>query len=184
MYPELEVPMMMFGKFRLTRTKKDKKGNKVLNKNGKKVMEKYWKEHNPFNGDPGVYPSVNRIYQRVSHGRQKLIKPAEDLMDQWSVLAKMWAIDNEWELTDDKVIIEMVAYFPRDNRKRDTHNVFKIMMDAFEGVLYKNDEDALPRVMDYKKVEEDQDPYFKLNIYKKEHENDVLYRKCGKRKSD
>lgn len=179
----LKLPMMMYGKFRTTRAKRDKEGNAIvkrIDKKGRKVYEreKTWIVHSRSNGDPGVYPSVNHIYTRISNGRQKLIKPAEDLMNEWATLAKMWAKDNNWICEDKKVVIEMVAHFPNDNRKRDTNNVFKLMMDAFEGILYENDRTALPRVMDYKKVKDGEEPYFELTIYKKENEHEIFKERC------
>ena len=35
----------------------------------------------------------------------------------------------------------------KDKRKRDTHNYFKVLFDALEGVLYDNDYYVMPRVM-------------------------------------
>lgn len=176
MYSPLILPMMMYGKFRQTRTKRDKDGNPII-KNGKRVMEKYWKIHNELDGDPGVYPSVNHIYVRMRNGRQRLSEPAQNLMDRWAALAKMWVKDNNWEIADEKVVIEMTAHFPNDNRKRDTHNAFKLMLDALEDIIYTNDRYALPRTMDFKKVKEGEQPYFELNIYKKEQEYEILQKR-------
>lgn len=185
MYPSLKIPMMMYGRFQARKAKRDKDGNTIIlrrDKKGRPVykMENYWKVHSQENGDPGVYPSINRIYKRIMRGRQKLIKPAEDLMDLWATAAKMWMNDYGWEITDEKVIMEIVFHFPDDNIKRDTHNIDKLLMDSFKGVLYVDDDTVLPRIMDYHKVKNGEDPYLELTFYKKEDEDDILkerYRK-------
>jgi Holliday junction resolvase RusA-like endonuclease len=175
----LILPMMMFGKFRSQRVKKDEQGNTIykISKNGKKtpVTEKVWIEHKEENGDPGVYPSVNHIYVNMAKGRKRLSKPAERLKEKWEALAIMWAKDNGWETTKkEKVVIELTAHFPNDNIIRDTNNAFKLLMDALEGIIYDNDHYALPRVMDFKKVKDGERPYFEVNIYKKDDEYAVL----------
>lgn len=172
----LKLPMMMYGKFRRRRAKRDENGNAIVigrYKNGrpKYKMENYWLVHSEKNGDPGVYPSVNHIYTRIAHGRQKLTKPAEDLMKKWETYAMAWANETGWQMTEkEKVVIELTAYFPNDNKKRDVNNVFKLMMDALSGIIYDDDEYALPRVMDFHKVKKGEKPYFELNIYKKSEE--------------
>lgn len=166
--------MMMFGRFRRTRAKRDEHGNTMKKPNGTYITEKYWKVHKEEDGDPGVYPSINHVYVRMAKGRQKYIKPAEELMDKWANIAKMWAKDNDWDVTDEKLVFELIAHFPNDNKKRDTHNAFKMMLDTFEGILYENDSKVLPRVMDYTKVKEGESPYFELIIYEKEKEYEVL----------
>jgi crossover junction endodeoxyribonuclease RusA len=47
-----------------------------------------------------------------------------------------------------KIRMNMWFYFP-DKRKRDTHNTFKIPMDAMEGILYINDYWVLPNIVDF-----------------------------------
>ncbi|CDQ41760.1 RusA family crossover junction endodeoxyribonuclease [Virgibacillus salexigens] len=174
MYEKLILPMMMFGKFRSTKPKKDKNGKTMKNNKGNYIREKCWVYHDENNGDPGVYPSVNHIYERMAKGRQRLTKPAQELSDKWADLAKMWVRDNEWNFAAGKVVLELTAYFPNDNRKRDTHNAFKLMMDALEDIIYENDSLALPRVIDFHKVKNGENPYFELNIYKKDKENEVM----------
>jgi len=171
---ELILSMMMFGKFRSNRAKRDKDGKTIKDKKGKNILEKCWVYHNELNGDPGVFPSVNRIYQRAQGGRQKLTKAAENLFDRWVAEASGWVEDNSWVITDDKVILEIDVFFPNDNRKRDTHNALKLMMDAFENVIYTNDSKALPRIMNYQKIEDGEYPHFKLNIYRQDEEDEIM----------
>lgn len=170
----LILPMMMYGKFRRERAKRDEQGNTIIKKRDKKgkpvyETEKYWLVHSKKNGDKGVYPSVNHIYTRMAKGRQKLTAPAEALKEEWRMLAYQWAEENNWEcVKDEKVVIELVAYFPDDRIRRDTNNVFKLLMDAFIGILYEDDEYALPRVMDFDRVEKEVEPHFVCRVYKKD----------------
>lgn len=183
----LILPMMMFGKFRRERAKRDKDGNAIVKKvdsKGRKVYEteKYWLEHSEKKGDKGVYPSVNHIYTRMAKGRQKLTAPAEKLKEKWETEARMWVEENGWQLTEEeKVVVELTAYFPNDKLRRDTNNVFKLMMDAFTGIVYDDDEFALPRVMDFHRVGEGEKPYFQLDIYLKSEEDEVLMQRLAER---
>jgi Holliday junction resolvase RusA-like endonuclease len=187
MRTSLIIPMMMYGKFASTRAKRDKDGNTIVKKidaNGKKVYEreKCFVTHSEKKGDKGVYPSVNHIYKRIAHGRQKLTTAAEKLKEKWEAEAYQWVEQNNWILTnEEKVVVELTAYFPPDKIRRDTNNVFKLMMDSFTGIIYDDDEYALPRVMDFHRVEEGQKPYFKLDIYLKSEEDEILMQRISER---
>ncbi len=168
--------MMMFGTYTSYAKEKNDKGvwvNKKEIVNGKSKLVKIKHVHVEDNGDPGFYPSVNKIYLQRSGGGKTMSAPASRLFERWQGLAKVWTYETGWELTDkEKIVIELEAFFP-DNSPRDTHNVFKLMMDALEKVIYKNDMYAMPRVMDFHILEPDSEeaPYFLLNIYKKEDED-------------
>ncbi|MCD7910906.1 RusA family crossover junction endodeoxyribonuclease [Bacillus velezensis] len=180
MRESLFIPMMMYGRFRSTRAKRDEYGNAIIKKidsKGRKVYEKEkcWITHSYKNGDKGIYPSVNHIYERMNKGRQKLTKPAQNLKERWEAAASLWVNKVGWEQTkNEKVVVELTAYFPSDNIRRDTNNVFKLMMDAFSEIIYDDDVNVLPRVMDFQKVKENEDPYFKLDIYLKSEEDQVI----------
>jgi Holliday junction resolvase RusA-like endonuclease len=181
----LIIPMMMFGKFRSSVAARDEDGNTIIlkrNAKGKPVykMVKSWVTHSEKKGDKGVYPSVNHIYTRIGNGRNKLTVPAEKLKEKWEALAYMWVADHNWQLTiEQKVVVELTAYFPADKRRRDTNNVFKLLMDSFTKIIYDDDEYALPRVMDFHKVEVGEDPYFELNIYLKTEEDEVIMQRIA-----
>ncbi|WDI05053.1 RusA family crossover junction endodeoxyribonuclease (plasmid) [Paenibacillus urinalis] len=176
----LILPMMMFGSYKSYEKEKDPvtgrwKIKKELNGKGKLKPVKKVYTHVEALGDPGFYPSVNHIYENTGRGGKKLTKPAEDLFEKWHALAYAWSLKNDWKMTTkDKVVLELTAYFP-DEKKRDTHNVFKLMMDALEGVIYKNDHYALPRVKDFHYLEKDSgiQPYFELRIFRKADEIDL-----------
>jgi len=174
----LILPMMMYGKFRGYRVKRDADGKtiKKVNRNGKEesVREKVWIIHREEDGDPGVYPSVNHIYVHTGKGGRRLSKPAEDLKKRWEALAAMWVKDTGWTTTSrEKVVVELIAHFPNESRDRDTNNVFKLMCDAFNGIIYDDDHYALPRVLDFDTVPPGEKPHFEVYIYKKEHEHDI-----------
>lgn len=187
MRESLIIPMMMFGKFRRERAKRDEQGNAIIKKRDKKgkpvyVTEKYWLTHSQKNGDKGVYPSVNHIYTRMATGRQKLTAPAEKLKELWETEAFIWVQENGWIMTEkEKVVVELTAYFPADKLRRDTNNVFKLMMDAFTDIIYDDDEYALPRVMDFHRVQEGEKPYFKLDVYLKDEEDEILMHRLAQK---
>ncbi|WP_067923667.1 RusA family crossover junction endodeoxyribonuclease [Alicyclobacillus shizuokensis] len=170
----LELPMMMYGKYKTSWYVNDPSGaTDPRTGKPKKVKKTKIVEHLEERGDPGFYPSVNHIYQNIRGGGKKLTKAAEQLLAKWRSLAKAWAEEVGWECTHgEKVIVEVTAFFP-DNQKRDTSNVYKLMMDALEGVIYDDDYYALPRTMDFQVLPKDsaKRPYFRLHIYKKTDED-------------
>ena len=188
MMKPLILPMMMYGKFRTTRVKKDNEGNTIykrnpdgsykLDKHGRKIpeKEKVWIYHREEDNDPGVYPSVNHIYViNMKHGKKRLSAPAEKLKEKWEVITKEWMEENNWKTTSkEKIVIEVTPYFPNDNIRRDSNNAFKLMMDAFNGLIYDDDYYGLPRVMDFAKVQDGESPYFEVYIYKKDDEYEIL----------
>jgi crossover junction endodeoxyribonuclease RusA len=57
---------------------------------------------------------------------------------------------NKFEIFPDntKIRMNMWFHFP-DRRKRDTHNTFKIPMDAMQDILYADDYWVLPNIVDF-----------------------------------
>lgn len=66
-----------------------------------------------------------------------------------------------------KIVLDAWFYFP-DNRRRDTHNSLKILLDGLEGVIYADDRYVLPRIQDW--TIDRQNPRVELKIYPKEKE--------------
>ncbi|MEF2965072.1 RusA family crossover junction endodeoxyribonuclease [Paenibacillus sp. M1] len=101
---------------------------------------------------PGTAPSVNHMYiNAYVKGRQmKILKPeAKAWLEDTVYRATQWRQMNEWSTASCKVIVRLWFYFP-DKRRRDTHNGFKVLLDALEdGGIYEDDKLALPRVMDW-----------------------------------
>jgi crossover junction endodeoxyribonuclease RusA len=48
----------------------------------------------------------------------------------------------------EKLVMELRAYWP-DQKRRDIHNLHKLIADAFEGILYHDDRWLLVRDMDF-----------------------------------
>lgn len=173
---KLKMPMMMYGKYKSYVTTTDPvTGKKVsvyeVGKHGKKKRKFNWVKHSEENGDKGFYPSVNHIYVNTGRrggGGKKLTEEAEELLKKWQSLAMLWVHDNDWIKTEkEKVVVELWAYFP-DDVKRDTNNVFKLLLDSMEDIVYDNDYYALVRVMDFYVLPKGSEvkPFFELNIYK------------------
>ena len=54
-----------------------------------------------------------------------------------------------WQISDGrKVIMRLWVYWP-DNRRRDVHNLHKLLGDAPEGIAYKDDKWLLIQDMDF-----------------------------------
>ena len=175
----LRLPMMMYGMFKAQFAKVDKAtGEKVRDAKGKIKYEYKNRKYTPENSN-GIYPSVNHMYVNGPKGSKRLAKGAEELKDKWYIEAQLWARDNGWSMTDkEKVVVELIAHFPADNKKRDASNALKLMLDAFEGIIYKDDTFALPRIIDFHHVSEGEQPYFELYVYKKEDELNIAYERA------
>ena len=74
--------------------------------------------------------------------------------EQWMTLAaakaRVAANSCGWECASlgTKVVVRLWFWWPNGQR-RDTHNTLKGVLDAWEGVLYEDDKDVLPRIMDF-----------------------------------
>lgn len=103
---------------------------------------------------PGIPPSVNHMYRRhtLKDGRRINVttSKAKAWLDAASLCARVAANAASWECvpTGQKVIVRLWFYWPNRHR-RDTHNTLKACLDAWQGVLYEDDQYALPRIMDW-----------------------------------
>lgn len=99
-----------------------------------------------------IPPSVNHCYvRRRVHGRVmnvlsgKAAKWMERARDTCIVAMK----EQGWECRDgEKVIVNMWVYWP-DRRRRDAHNLLKLICDALEGSVCVDDRWMLTRIMDF-----------------------------------
>lgn len=92
-------------------------------------------------------------------------RDAEDFMREAALKAKIAAKGVNWRIENGrKVVILLYFYFP-NKRKKDTHNTLKVLMDAFQGILYEDDYWALPRIMDFE-IDRD-NPRLDLVVYMK-----------------
>ena len=98
-----------------------------------------------------IQPRINACYaNRNIKGMRGRILTEEGR--NWKHLAgweaRVAAKQVGWEITKEKVVIEVIAYW-QDARKHDMNNTHKLLADAFEGILYENDNMVLMRDMDF-----------------------------------
>lgn len=95
-----------------------------------------------------VTPSWNHLY---------ILKGSRQFLDKWAIkhkkriisLAQEWVQENNWEMTENrKVIVNMWVYWS-DSRKRDCHNIDKLILDALESVIFDDDSNVLLRFQDF-----------------------------------
>jgi crossover junction endodeoxyribonuclease RusA len=118
----LVLPLMMFGKHR-----------------GKQYIEGI---------DQGLFPSANHIYTHTPKGK-RLTKIAENKLEEWRYLTQLWANRYHWPCIGSEKVIIRLYFFLNDNRRKDTHNTLKLLLDALETVIYEDDRMALPQVIDF-----------------------------------
>lgn len=104
-------------------------------------------------------PSVNHCYVRrvqryVKNGRKR-----KRVMNILSSRAESWMEDARdknleamnrlaWVPRDGKVVVELTMYWP-DRRRRDAHNLLKLLCDSLEGFVCIDDKWMLTRIMDF-----------------------------------
>ena len=97
-------------------------------------------------------PTQNHMYTNayVKGRSMRVLKPyALAWQNECIITATLWRNKHKWSTATGKTIVRLWYFFP-DNRKRDTHNTLKLLLDSLEDALiYKNDRYALPRIMDY-----------------------------------
>lgn len=98
-------------------------------------------------------PSVNHSHINVRHGR-RLMRIRSEATRQFLVeaawLARKWSLETRWMVPkpSEKVIVRLWVFWP-DKRRRDTDNIWKLTLDSMTGILWADDRQALPRVMDF-----------------------------------
>lgn len=99
--------------------------------------------------DAPIPPSVNHAYITTRQGRRVLTSDAKRWIEQAQLIAQMAKQNHGWRFHDGgKLVMELYAYWP-DAKRRDIHNLHKLIADAFEGVLYRDDKMLLIRDMDF-----------------------------------
>lgn len=98
-------------------------------------------------------PSVNAQYRNYTTdaGRRCRV-PTPDAVrwsDQAAWLARNWRQQTGWQLArGTKIIADYWVWWP-DGRRRDTHNLEKLLWDTLEGILYDDDRWVLSRCQDF-----------------------------------
>ena len=96
-----------------------------------------------------IPPSVNHAYITTRKGQRILTNAAKMWVLYAGIKAKTAAQKHGWAFSSSgKLVMEIWAYWP-DNKKRDIHNLHKLIADAFEDILYKDDRNVLIRDMDF-----------------------------------
>ncbi len=173
----LRMDLMMYGRVRRTRLKRNAAGEKIfdkMDKNGKPVFqkEKYWAVSSKENGDQGIFPSVNTIFIRKGKS-VSYTEPAQNLYALWEAQADVWKSVSGWDTTNEKLYLDYYFYMPNDNRKRDTHNILKMNIDSMKGIIFEDDDKVLPRIMDYQKCGEDE-PHIMIRVWTKAEHDEYM----------
>ena len=99
-----------------------------------------------------IPPSVNHSHKNIRRGN-RLMRIRSEETQQYMDDAKWMAIDwrnrVKWRKPDakSKIILRIWIYWA-DLRRRDADNLGKVLLDSLTGVLYEDDRQVLPRVMD------------------------------------
>jgi crossover junction endodeoxyribonuclease RusA len=107
-----------------------------------------------------IPPSVNHCYVRRGKVYFKNGKRKKRMMNVLSPVAEQWMKDardsnltalqnSQWECTDDKKVIVDIWVFWPDKRRRDAHNLLKLLCDSLEGFVCKDDKMMLTRIQDF-----------------------------------
>lgn len=101
---------------------------------------------------PGIIPSVNTMYKHkwIKGRKFQIYTDTAAAWEEEAILrTKQWKALNGWNETAGKVYVRIWIYWP-DNKRRDTHNCLKALLDALERAhVYTDDRTALPQIMDY-----------------------------------
>ncbi|WP_304459571.1 RusA family crossover junction endodeoxyribonuclease [Alicyclobacillus sendaiensis] len=100
-------------------------------------------------------PSVNHAYRSFVHPqtgqRMRVLNAnAQKFRRDAAYLALCWRQATGWQMPQlgTKVVLRLWYFWP-SNRRMDTHNREKVLLDALEGVLYPEDRWVLIQEMDF-----------------------------------
>ena len=94
-------------------------------------------------------PSINHASITTKNYGKIWSEESKAWMSAAGAIAKAAAREQGWQYgKNEKLILELWAFWP-DKRRRDIHNLHKIIADAMEGVLYEDDKMVLVRDMDF-----------------------------------
>ena len=96
-----------------------------------------------------IPPSVNHAYANNGKGGRVLKGAAKEWIEDAGNIAKAAKREQGWIYSQGvKLVMELWAFWP-NYRRRDIHNLHKLIADAFEGLLYEDDKWVLIRDMDF-----------------------------------
>lgn len=95
-----------------------------------------------------VVPSWNHLYT-MNNNRPFLDKYAKKHKEDLANAAKKWVNENNWTLTENKKVAVRMWVYWNDKRRKDCHNLDKLICDSFNEVIYDDDCNALVQFMDF-----------------------------------
>lgn len=138
-----------------------------IKEKAKKEKDLYRKRPNTFGKSLKLSlplpPSVNSIYFNTRGGGRRLTKKAENYIRDVRALANMECENQRWTKQGKYVwlYMDLVFYFP-DRRRRDSHNMLKVLLDALESIVYEDDMYVMPRIQSVEY--DDEDPRVELCV--------------------
>ena len=106
--------------------------------------------------------SVNSLYQWGRRGHVYKHPDAVRWTQAARVKARAWRRQTGWTPTHQQKVVAWVRTFWPDEARRDTHNLYKVLWDALEGVLYDDDYWVLVRQADF--AIDPQDPRIEISF--------------------
>jgi len=96
-----------------------------------------------------LLPSVNHMYMNTSFGSKQLTNSAKKLFIELQDMIEQELLLQEWQPTYKTKVIMELNFFLDDNRKKDTHNMLKILCDSFNGIAFDDDYWLLPNIINF-----------------------------------
>jgi crossover junction endodeoxyribonuclease RusA len=98
-----------------------------------------------------AYVRRAKVYYKNGKRKRRVMDVLSDRSQDWMANARDRALDamGDWVTTEDsKVVVECVVHWP-DKRRRDCHNLSKLLCDSLEGSVCKDDRWILLRYVDF-----------------------------------
>ena len=91
--------------------------------------------------------SVNHMYYNTKYGGKRLNSKAEKYFNKTKARIADYIYQNDYKMEDSNVwqYLDIVVYMP-DKRRRDSHNMLKLLMDTIEGLAYRDDYTVMTRI--------------------------------------
>jgi crossover junction endodeoxyribonuclease RusA len=106
-----------------------------------------------------IPPSANhchvrrtKCYFKNGKKRRRVMNVLSPVASQWMADAKDAALtvmrETKWVPLEEKTVVEFWVFWP-DKRRRDVHNLYKLLCDSLEGTVSPDDKWFLVRTMDF-----------------------------------
>ncbi len=87
----------------------------------------------------GIVPSVNKYYRHTRDGRHYISQEGKAFKERLGWMARAKKV----ECTDQPVELVFIWYCKKGCRGGDIDNRLKVILDALEGIVYKNDKQVV-----------------------------------------